>query len=301
MPDARPTRALIITAYIALYVIWGSTYLAIALAIETLPPFLMAGTRFLVAGTILFTWMHMLGEPRPKRKQWGSAILVGFLLLVVGNGAVCWAQHWVPSGITALTIASTPLWMAVLPWIAHRGPAPRPLVLLGIAIGLVGVGVLGGAMPGTMDRERAIAFGVLLAAALSWAIGSLWSKALPLPKSPLMAAAVQMLCGGVGLLAVGFAVGEGARISLADTSLTSWLALAYLVVFGAIIGFGAFVFLLRWSSPTRVATYAYVNPVIAVLLGWAFHDEPLSARTFIAAALIIVAVVLIVSVPETTE
>jgi drug/metabolite transporter (DMT)-like permease len=297
-PPPRPPRALIITAFLALYLIWGSTYLAIALAIETLPPFLMAGTRFVAAGTILFTWMHMLGEPRPKRKQWGSGIFIGLLLLVVGNGSVCWAEHWVPTGITALIFASTPLWMAVLPWIGGKRPAPRPVALLGIAIGLVGVGVLAGAMPTRMDGEHALAFGVLLAAALSWAIGSLWSKSLPLPKSPFMSSAVQMLCGGIGLLVLGLSLGEGSRVSFAHASLTSWLALLYLVFFGAIVGFGAFVYLLRWTSPTRVATYAYVNPIVAVILGWAFHGEPITARTFIAAALIIVAVVLIVTGTE---
>ncbi|MBA3710583.1 MAG: EamA family transporter [Planctomycetes bacterium] len=298
MVAERPHPGLIIAAFAALYVIWGSTYLAIALAVTTLPPFLMAGTRFVVAGTILFTCMRLRDEPRPTRRQWRSALVVGLFLLLGGNGGVCWAARWVPSGTISLMLATVPLWMAVLPWIVGKGPRPRLLVAIGIAIGLSGVALLSWSIPGGLDRARAIAIAVLFAAALAWAIGSLSSKRLPQPKSALMASSMQMLCGGLALLAVGLAMGEGSHFTPGKASATSWLALGYLIVFGAIVGFGAFVFLLRWSTPTRVATYAYVNPVVAVILGWALNGETVTWRTLAAGLLVIIAVVLIVTTKE---
>jgi drug/metabolite transporter (DMT)-like permease len=295
---SAPTSHLVI-AFAALYLIWGSTYLGMAIAIETIPPFLMAAVRFAVAGGMLFTVRRLLGDPWPSAREWRSAAIVGSLLFVGGNGMVCWGQHWVPSGIAALLVTTTPFWMTMLPWFAGRSPRPTLVVMSGIALGLIGVGILvaapvsnghGGAAPTAMLITGSLA---IVGASLSWALGSLWSKALPLPAIPWMSSATQMLCGAAGLTLAALVSGEATSVDLAAISLRSWVALAYLIVVGAILGFGAYVYLLRHTTMARVSTYAFVNPVVAVVLGWLVLDEPLNGRTVIAGALIIAAVVLI--------
>ncbi|HEX3135011.1 MAG TPA: EamA family transporter [Planctomycetota bacterium] len=295
---AAPTSHLII-AFAALYLIWGSTYLGMAIAIETMPPFLMAAARFVVAGGILFVVRRLLGDPWPSAQHWRSAAIVGSLLFVGGNGMVCWGQHWVPSGIAALLITTTPFWMIMLPWFAGRSPRPSVVVMSGISLGLIGVGVLvaapvekghGNAASTTMLISGSLA---IVGASLSWALGSLWSKSLPLPATLWMSSATQMLSGAAGLTLAALVSGEVTSLDLGAISLRSWLALTYLILVGAILGFGAYVYLLRHTTMARVSTYAFVNPVVAVLLGWLVLDEPLSGRTVIAGALIIVAVMLI--------
>ena len=294
--SAPPSRARILAAFAAIYVIWGSTYLAIAIAIQTAPPFLMAGVRFLVAGLLLYAWMRARGEPRPTLPHWRSAAIVGGLLLLGGNGAVVWAEQRVPSGIAALLVATLPVWLVLLDWARPKGVRPSGLVFGGLALGLVGVGVLVG--PATLAggaRIDVIGALVLMVGSICWAVGSLYSRQAPLPKSSALGMAIQMLAGGGLLVLAGTLAGEWGELDVGAISAASAGAILYLIVFGSLIGFTAYMWLLRVVPPARVATYAYVNPVVAVLLGWLVLAEPISARTMIAAAIIVGAVALIVS------
>lgn len=291
-----PMRWRVLAAFAAIYLIWGSTYLGIRFAIETLPPLLMAATRFIIAGTALYGWLRLRGAPRPTRANWGAAAVVGGLLLLGGNGIVTWAEQRVPSGLAALLIATVPLWMVLLNWLRPGGTRPSGQVIFGLVCGLVGMALLIGpadlAGNGALDPVGALA---LVLAALSWSVGSLYSRRAPLAKSPLLATGMEMLMGGLLLLAAGSLTGEWARLDLGSVSLLSVLALGYLIVFGSLIAFSAYVWLLRVTTPARAATYAYVNPVVAVFLGWALAGEPLNARILLAAAIIIAAVVIITS------
>jgi drug/metabolite transporter (DMT)-like permease len=289
--SATPTTHLVI-AFAVLYVVWGSTYLGMAVAIETMPPLAMAAVRFAIAGGLLMGVLRIAGVPGPTPRQWRSAALTGGLLFLGGNGLVCWAQQTVPSGITALLIGVTPLWMTLLPWLAGRSPRPRLLVLAGVALGIAGVVVLVGA-PAPVQASGALVGTMLLLvlATLSWALGSLSARVLPLPPSPWMSSAAQMLCGAAGLGLASLALGE--HLHLAAVSTRSWLAFVYLVLVGSIMGFGAYVYLLQRTSMAKVSTYAFVNPVVAVVLGWLVLGEPITLRTLAAGALIVAAVVLI--------
>lgn len=290
----RPSRLQVASAFAAVYVLWGSTYLAIKFALESLPPFWMASSRFLIAGALLYVWARRRGEPKPTRIHWRSAVVVGGLLLLGGNGGVVFAEQRVPSGLAALLVATVPLWMVMLDG-AGRGWRRPPLqVLLGVALGLAGVALLVG--PGHFAGGHGVdplGAGVLLLGALCWATGSLYSRRAPLPSSPLLGTAMEMLGGGACLAVAGLLSGEWHRLDLAAASPRSLLAVAYLVIFGSLVGFTAYVWLLRVCTPPLVATYAYVNPVVAVFLGWAFAGEPVTGRTLLAAAVIVGAVVLI--------
>ncbi len=290
----RPSTAHLATAFAALYLVWGSTYLGMAMAVKTMPPFLMASARFLSAGALLYVGCRLAGSPPPTLTQWRSAAIVGTLLFIGGNGVVTWSLHWVPSGIAALLVAGTPLWMTILPWLARRAPRPRASSFLGIGLGVAGVGLLLGMPTGTAPSTMLL-LGMIgvVAASVSWAAGSLVSQALPAPSSPWMACAMQMLCGSVGLALVSALAGEPGHFDAIAVSLRSWLAFVYLVLIGAIVGFGAFVYLLRWTTSAQVSTYAFVNPVVAVALGWLFADERLTTATLLATALIVAAVVVI--------
>ncbi len=288
-----PPRALLIAAFAAVYVIWGSTYLAIRFAIETIPPLLMAGVRFLIAGSILYVWARWRGAKHPPRAMWLSAAIVGALLMLGGNGAVVWAEQTVPSGVAALLAGTTPLWMVGLDWARRDGPRPRGAVMAGLVMGLAGIIVLVGPVHlGGQGVSHSGAL-VLLGGSLAWATGSLYSRRARLPRDQFQATGMQMLMGGVLLVTAGMAAGEGARWHVAQMSLRSMLAFGYLIVFGAIVGFTAYLWLLRVSTPERVSTYAYVNPLVAVFLGWALAGEPFTPRTLVAAAVIVGAVVLI--------
>jgi drug/metabolite transporter (DMT)-like permease len=291
---AMPSRGSVIAAFATVYLIWGSTYLAIRWAIDTLPPFWMAGTRFLIAGAILYIGLRLRGTPRPASMYWGPTALIGALLLLGGNGGVVWAEQLVPSGLTALLIATVPLWMVLLDWVRPDGVRPRPGVVIGLAAGFAGLLLL--VSPGDLaggSHVHPVGAAVLMLATLSWAIGSLYSRRANLPASPLMATAMEMLTGGVWLLGAGLMSGEWARLELDHVSLQSALSFVYLIVFGSLVGFTAYIWLLRVSTPARVSTYAYVNPVIAVFLGAALADEPLNPRILLAAAIILGAVALI--------
>ncbi len=291
---SAPSAAAVFAAFAAVYVIWGSTYLAIRFAIETLPGFLMAGVRFSVAGVLLFAWTRLRGAEPPRGAQWRTGAVMGALMLLGGNGAVVWATERVPSGIVALLVATVPLWMVVLDWLHGTGPRPTARVLLGLAVGfggavlLVGPDALGAAH--LVDPLRGLA---ALGGSLSWAAGSIYARRAPQPRSPLVATAAQMLFGGAFLLLLGLATGEGAEVNPAGFSTLSVLSLAYLIVFGAIVAYSAYVWLLRVSTAARVSTYAYVNPVVAVFLGWLLADEPVTPRVVIAAAVIVAGVAVI--------
>lgn len=252
----------------------------------------MASGRFLLAGSILFVAARLRGAGSPTPRMWRDATIVGTLMLLGGNGLVTWAEQKVPSGIAALIVACVPLFMVAL---QRRLPGPREG--LGLAGGLAGIALLVG-KPGSAGAVDLLGAGALVLASLSWAVGSLFSRRAELPKSGLLATGMEMLGGGAALALVAALRGEPAGFELSRVSATSWLALAYLVTFGAIVGYSAYMWLLSVTTPSRAATYAYVNPVVAVFLGWAIAGEELTARTGIAAAVIVASVALIVSAPS---
>ena len=285
----------VVAAFAAVYIIWGSTYFFIKIAVETMPPLLMAGVRFVVAGAVLLAiTSRMKGAARDPigPRQWRAATITGGLLLLGGNGGVAFGEQYVPSGLVALEVATVPLFIALFGALVLGRHLGR-IAIGGIAIGLLGTAVLlrpgGGGDLGHMV--------LVLVSPLSWAIGSLYATRGPLPKRALVATGMEMLCGGVLLLVVGVLTGEGSAVHLGQVSLASWLAVLYLVVFGSLVAFSAYVWLLTKVPTTAVATYAYVNPLVAVLLGWAFLGERITGQTIIAAALIVVAVAVILSQP----
>lgn len=291
---STPSRAAVIAAFAAIYVIWGSTYLAIYYAIQTLPPFLMAAARFLVAGTLLFIWSAQRSPRRPTGAEWRAAFIVGGLLLLGGNGAVVWAQQHVPSGVVALLVAVTPGWMVLLDWLWQGGRRPAARTVLGLVLGFGGITLLVG--PSVLEGSTAIhPVGVLVVmfGSLSWATGSIYSRRAPVPPGGLYATGIQMLAGALLLGVAGIGSGELARVNLDGVSAASIAALLYLIVFGSIIGYSAYVWLLRNVDAARVSTYAYVNPVVAVLLGWLFAGEHFTVRMAVAASVIIAGVAMI--------
>lgn len=287
------TRGRVILAFAAIYLIWGSTYLAIRIGIETLPPLIMGSARYLIAGVILYGVMKLRGAPQPTRLHWRSTAIIGGLLLMGGNGGVILAESLVPSGIAALLIGTVPLWIALLSWL-RGGVRPGGSMAIGLALGLAGIVLL--VNPGQTVGNggvNPVGAAVLVGAALSWSIGSLYSRSAPLPSNPLMSTAMEMLAGGALMLIIALATGEGGQVHFDQITLRSLLALSYLIVFGSLIAFSAYVWLLKVSVPAHVSTYAFVNPIVAVFLGWAFASEELTARMLIAAAIIIAGVVLI--------
>lgn len=299
-----PARFLIVAALAAVYVIWGSTYLGIRFAIESMPPLLMAGTRSVLAGALLFGFTRgVRREPAASWRGWGHAVVVGGGLLLVGNGGVTLAEQYVPSGLASLLVATVPMWLAVLGWLGGVGARPRPMVWLGLALGLAGVGLL--AAPGgdatvagdaavALPGHHALGIGLLLGASLTWAAASLYSKRYPSAPTVLMGVAMQMLCGGALLCVAGLMLGEARGFDVTQVTVRSWVAWAYLIVFGSLVGFTAYAWLLRVTEPALVGTYAFVNPVVAVLLGWSFADEKLTTGMAGGAALIVVAVALVI-------
>jgi drug/metabolite transporter (DMT)-like permease len=305
-----PPRVLVLAAFAAIYLVWGSTYLAIKYAIATVPPFLMTGVRFLVAGSVLFAWSAIRARrdasaaeaPQPagvRRRRWRDAFIVGALLIVGGTALVGWAELSVPSGITSLILATTPLWMVTLDSAIESRRVPSPHVVAGIIVGLTGLAILVG--PSLLSPETGmnlLGVGGIVLASLTWSAGAMYSRRAAVAPSPARATGMQMRAGGLLSIVGAFALGEHRRLSLAAISPASLLAVGYLVIAGALVGFSAYLWLMRVSTPSRVATHAYVNPVVAVLLGWAILGEPVSTRTGVAMAVIVLAVVLIVSAPR---
>lgn len=284
----------IAAAFAAVYIIWGSTYLSIKVALDWLPPYVMAAVRFVIAGGIMYICLATSkGFDPPTFRQWLFALVVGGLLIVGGNGGVIMAEQTISSGTVSLLAAATPIWMALLNWIRPGGRAPGPLVGIGLLAGIAGVGILVG--PGALSNSHGDCTGIacVLVGSLCWAIGSILSKDLDLPKNIFVVTAMEMLCGG--LLCCIVAIARGELTQVRTVSLSSAAAVAFLIVFGSIIAFSAYVWLLRVADPTKVGTYAYVNPVIALLLGWFFAHEPVAANTLIAAGVIVASVAAISS------
>ncbi len=285
---------MLVAAFAAVYFIWGSTYLAIRVAIETAPPFLMASARFLTAGTIVFGFTYLKTRTLPTWREWAWAGLVGGLMLGGGNGGVVWSEQWLPSGVAALIVASVPFWMVILDWFSGRGGAPSGKTLLGLVVGFIGVGILaGGDYAPDALRLRWLPVGVLLGASFSWSLGSLISRTAGLPKSPVRSTGMQMLGGSVMLFFMALARGEFQGLDIQALSLRSTLGWGYLVIFGSIVAFSAYVWLLRVTSAANVSTYAFVNPAVAVVVGWLLAGEELTLRIGMATGLIVLAVLLV--------
>lgn len=291
--SAAPSRTKLFLAFAAVYLIWGSTYLAIRFAIETVPPFLVGGTRFLLAGTLMYAFLRARGASRPTGVQWRSAFIIGPLLITGGNGGVVWSEQTVPSGVVALMVACVPLWMLLLGWL-RGGGRPSFREWLGVAMGLVGVSMLvslgGVQVAGGVSPLGAL---VMLLSTLSWSVGSMFAREAPLPASPLLGTAMEMLTGGACMVLIALMRGEFALFSVGSISWRSGASILYLVVFGSILAFSAYKWLLSRASPAVVGTYAFVNPVVAVALGWAFAAEAITARTLLAMVVIVGAVVMI--------
>lgn len=279
------------------YVVWSSTYLAIRFAVESMPPFLMGAMRFIFAGLILFTWRWLAGDPRPTLRQWRSTAIIGLFLLMGGNGGVVWAEQRVVSGIAALLIGATPLWIVLVDALRPGGRKPAPLALVGVLVGFAGIAILVGpwnsaqsAGLSSLDLGGVIA---LLLAALSWAIGSVYSRDADLPASPLLATGMEMITGGLGLMLLAALNGDWAQLDLAAITPRAWWSLAYLVVFGSLLGFATYTWLLRVAPITLVSTYAYVNPLVAILLGAVLAQEALTLQIGISALVIVGSVAVI--------
>lgn len=292
---APPTWKLLL-AFGLVYVIWGSTYLAIRIAVETIPPYVMAAIRFVIAGAIMFVIARASGAKMPTRLDWRSGLIIGGLLLLGGNGGVSYAEQKLPSGLAALLVATVPLWMALIEWLRPGGVRPPVQGIIGLVVGFGGMIVLVG--PDKILAGHGIdllSLGVILLATILWATGSIYSRTdhAHLPESPLMATAVEMLAGGVLIVVFAGITGEFNAFHPAQVSNSSLLALAYLVVFGSLVAYTSYVWLLQVSTPARVSTYAYVNPVVAVGLGWLILSEPLTREMAIATPLILMAVILI--------
>jgi drug/metabolite transporter (DMT)-like permease len=296
----RASRAQIIAAFASIYLIWGSTYLAISYAVETIPPFIMGGIRFVVSGAMLYLWARYRGAPRPARLHWRNAIVAGGFLLLGGNGAVVWAEQFVPSGLTALLVSILPFWLVIIEWVRPPRKRPSGAVLVGLFLGFIGIVVLVGQSDvGGHGDVSPIGALVLILGSLSWAIGSFWSRDAQLPESGLLTTGMEMLGGGALLLIVGAVTGELAHTDIHRISNASAVGLLYLITFGSLLGFTSYIWLLDKVSPARLGTYAYVNPIVAVLLGWAIAGERLSIRTGVAAAIVICAVALITTARST--
>jgi len=280
-------------AFALVYIIWGSTYLAIRYAILTIPPFIMAGVRFVIAGAILYGLGMIRGEKKPTGRQWRNTVIIGVALLLGGNGAVTWAEQMVPSGITALLVAVVPMWLVLFDWIRPHGNRPSWGVLLGVVIGFAGVVELVGIHTFQGNGNIApIGVAVLMIGSMLWAGGSLFAKAADLP-SPVRTTAMEMLVGGVALLIAGAVTGEFSHWSPHTVSLTSVMGLIYLITFGSLVAYTAYTWLVQNASPAAVGTYAYVNPVVAIILGWLVAHEPVTKETIIGATVIIAAVTII--------
>lgn len=299
---ASPSRLALVAGFATIYLVWGSTYLGIRIAVETLPPFLMAGARFVLAGSLLAAWIAATRGFKVQRHQLRDNALVGGLLLLGGNGLVSWAEQRVPSGIATLIVSVSPLFFVLIDWAAYafyrdgqRGTRPNIAVFAGLALGFAGLVLLVGPSvlaegAGHLEGGRLLA---LLGACFFWSAGSIYTRYARDPAEPFTGSAVQMLCGGGWLLLTGLLCGEAGHFHWADVSARSVLAWGYLVVAGSLVAFTTYVWLMKHSSPAKVSTYAYVNPIVAVFLGWLVLREPVSPRIFVAAAVIVAGVAII--------
>jgi drug/metabolite transporter (DMT)-like permease len=279
-------------AFLAVYLCWGMTYLAMRVAVEDIPPHLMSGARFLVAGAVLYAWTRRRGDPPPTLTEWRGATIVGAFLLLGGNATVAWAEQQVPSGLAAVLIAVVPLWMVGLEW-AHGGPRPGKWVIAGLLLGLAGVALLVSTRGDSTSQVNPVGAVMLILASASWAWGSVISKSAPLPQSPFLATSMEMIAGGVLLLLAAAVAGQFADFRPTEVSADAVLAWLFLVIFGSLVGFTAYIWLLGVTSIAKVGTYAYVNPIVAVFLGWAILGEIVTMRTVLAALVILIGVALV--------
>ena len=282
-------------ALLSLYIFWGSTYLAIHFAVETIPPFLSAGVRFLVSGMILLVWRYSVGDALPTKRQWRSTTIIGILLLLGGNGLLSFAEQQVPSSIAALIIGSVPMWLVMIEALRPGGVKPNWQVILGLLIGFGGIFLLVGPteLTGNTQSLNSLGIGVLLLASFLWSVGSIYSRSADLPSSSLMATGAEMLAGGMVIVAFSGLIGEWNGFDITRVSTRSWLGLLYLITFGSLIGFVSYIWLFKNAPVSLVATYAYVNPLVAVFLGAWLADEIINARILVAGLIIIGSVALI--------
>jgi drug/metabolite transporter (DMT)-like permease len=298
---AAPTKVRIIIAFAALYLVWGSTYLGIRFAIDSIPPFLMAGMRFLLAGVIMYGIAWSQGAGKSSWANWRTSLIIGACLLLAGNGGVTISEQYIDTGLAALIVAIVPIYIVILGWATGMSAKPAPIVWLGLIGGFVGVGILLGPalrFSSNGGRHPAIGMSILLVSSFIWSAGSLYSRSAKHAASPFLTAAQQMLCGGLLLLIAGMVTGELRSFHPRSISMLSLASFVYLVIIGAVVGYTAYIWLLRHCEPAKVATYAYVNPIVAVLLGAAFAGETLSMRVLIAAALIIGSVAIVITVQQ---
>ena len=291
----KTTNLRIAVGLAIVYVVWGSTYLAIRIGVETMPPFLLAGIRFIVGGLMLYGWARFNGARKPKKSHWTPAVILGILMPVGGTGLVTWAELSVPSGLTALLVAMAPMWMVLGDWLQPGGTRPRLTVGVGLLLGFVGVALLIDPINHGGSRELDL-FGALLivVATVSWAAGSVYSKSAGQPESKVLSVAMQMLTGGVGLILLAGVTGEIGAVDLGSVTISSWLALGYLTTAGS-IAFAVYIWLISAAGVAKAATYAYVNPVLALILGALLAGETLSMWTLYCSAIIIVAIVIIIT------
>jgi drug/metabolite transporter (DMT)-like permease len=281
----------VILGFATVYLLWGSTYLGIRFAIESIPPFLMGGSRFLISGFLLYVWARLRGAPKPTLQHWKVAAVIGFLLPFIGNGAVVWSEQHVPSGMVSLLVATTPVWMVLVDWASPNGRRPAGPVIFGVITGLIGLvlligpsEILGG---GRVDLLSATA---LMIGSICWAAGSVYSTHANQPSSPILAIGMQMIAGGAMLTLLSIAVGEPQHFDISRVTGKSLFWFVYLFVFGSMIGYTTYIWLLSKASAAKVSTYAYVNPLVAIVLGNLAAGEPITRRMLIAAATILSAV-----------
>src|SRR6476661_1419807 len=292
--EGRPASWKILFAFSMIYFVWGSTFLAIRVGVHEVPPFLLAAMRFFTAGLVMYAWLRLRGTPPPSRREWVAASALGALIFVVDYGCLFWAEQRVPSGIAAVVLATIPVFITLLEIIFLRTQRLTVRLCLALIVGIGGVAVLVnhsfslGEVP--IDRGGAIA---LLVASFTWSVGTILTRRLPLPGSKPMSAAAQMLSGGAQLFVLTAVSGEFAGFRVQAVSWNAWFALVYLIIAGSIVGFTAYVWLLHYESPTKVGTYAYVNPVVAVCLGYFFGGESIGARTLLGTLLVLVSVITI--------
>ena len=287
-------RLRLLGAFAAIYLIWGSTFLAIHVAVETMPPFFMAAARFVTAGAIVYAIGRLAGAPSPSRRDWTYTTAAGALMFLGGNGGLAWASQYVQSGLAALIMTLIPVWMTLLAWLWRGGPRPHRVVLLGLALGFGGVALLigPGALRGTGEVNLLAAL-VVVASSLLWSVGSIYARGVRLASPGILVTGMQMFGGGVLLLLVSGLLGEFSHVRLTTVAPVAWLGLAHLILLGAVVGHSAYFWLLKEVNPALVATYAFVNPIVAVWLGWAFAGEAVTGRMLGASAVIISAVALI--------
>lgn len=284
----------VLAALLSVYVFWGGTYLAAKFAIETMPPTAMAAVRFIISGILMLTWSYMRGWNRVGWKEWRDAAITGCFLLCFANGSIVWAQQYVASGLVAVILGITPLWLVLLNWLWQKGRKPNALIMLGLFLGVSGIVVLAyDAVLNARGSHYLIGSGIVLAGSIFWAVGSIYSRTASQPKQPLQGVGMQMLSGGMALCLAAALMGQWPQVDWGGISTRSLIALAYLVICGSFLGFASYIWLLKNAPTPLVATYAYVNPIVAVFVGWLFAGEVLGAKEILATAIIVSAVILI--------